>query len=167
MKKIFFLLTFLATSFIGFSQKFGFVNSQELLLSMPEIKAADTELETYQKQLIAVGQSKVQEFEVEYKKYGEDSQKGILSQVQAQAKEAELMKKQEDIQKYEQEVQNQLGMKREELYKPLLDKVKAAIDTYGKENAYTMIFDSSAGTILHAVESDNLLAPLKAKLGVK
>lgn len=167
MKKLFFLLTILSSSFVGFSQKFGYVNSQELLVSMPEVKAADTELETYQKQLVAVGQSKVQEFEAEYKKYGEDSQKGILSQVQIQAKEAELVKKQEELQKYEYEIQTQLAAKREELYKPLLDKVKLAIETYGKENGFTMIFDTSAGSILHAVESDNLLIPLKAKLGIK
>jgi outer membrane protein len=167
MKKIFFLLTILSSSIIGFSQKFGYVNSQELLLSIPEVKAADTELETFQKQLMAIGQTKVKDFEAEYKKYGEDAQKGILSQVQTQAKETELMAKQEEIQKYEYEVQSKLGTKREELYKPLLDKVKAAIDAYGKENSYTMIFDSSAGTILHAIESDNLLAPLKLKLGVK
>ncbi len=167
MNKLFFLLTILSSSLVGFSQKFGYVNSQELLISMSEVKAADTELETYQKQLMAIGQSKVQEFEGEYKKYQEDSQKGILSQVQIQAKEAELVKKQEELQKYEYEIQTQLAAKREELYKPLLDKVKQAIDAYGKDNAFTLIFDTSAGTILHAQEADNLLIPLKTKLGIK
>ena len=53
------------------------------------------------------------------------------------------------------------------MYKPILDKVKMAIETYGKDNGYTMIFDSSAGAILHATETDNLINPLKAKLGVQ
>lgn len=167
MKKNLFLLILLSISTLTFAQKFGYVNSQELLVSMPEIKAADTELETYQKQLLAIGQGKVAEFETEYKKYSDDAQKGILSQVQIQAKEIELQKKQEDIQKYEYEIQTQLSTKREELYKPLLDKVKVAIESYGKENGYTMIFDSSAGSILHAMETDNLLQVLKTKLGVK
>jgi outer membrane protein len=167
MKRILFLLAFVIVTLSSFGQKFGYVNSQELLLSLPEIKAADTELETYQKQLVAVGQSKVADFESEYKKYSEDAQKGILSQVQMQTKEAELAKKQQEIQQYEVEIQNQLGQKREELYKPILDKVKMVIDTFGKENGYTMIFDSSAGAILHAVDTDNLIAQLKAKLGVQ
>ena len=42
---------------------------------MPEVKAADNELETYQKQLVTIGQGKVAEFETEYKKYAEDAQK--------------------------------------------------------------------------------------------
>ena len=167
MKKHLFLLLFVGITSMTYSQKFGFVNSQELLVSLPEVKAADTELETYQKQLMAVGQGKVAEFETEYKKYSEDAQKGILSQVQVQAKEAELQKKQEEIQKYEYEMQGQLSAKREELYKPVLDKVKMAIESYGKENGYTMIFDSSAGSILHAMDSDNLLGAIKAKLGIK
>ncbi|MBK8698944.1 MAG: OmpH family outer membrane protein [Saprospiraceae bacterium] len=167
MKKVLILLVFSGISVFTYAQKFGYVNSQELLVSMTEVKAADTELETYQKQLMAVGQGKVAEFETEYKKYAEDAQKGILSQVQVQAKESELAQKQEEIQKYEYEVQSKLSAKREELYKPILDKVKMVIETYGKENGYTMIFDSSAGTILHAVESDNLITPLKAKLGVQ
>lgn len=167
MKQFMFLLAFVIIGFTSYSQKFGYVNSQELLLSLPEVKAADTELETYQKQLMTVGQNKVAEFETEYKKYNEDTQKGVLSQVQMQAKEADLAKKQQEIQQYEVEIQNQLGAKREELYKPILDKVKAAIDGFGKENGYTMIFDSSAGAILHAVDSDNLLAVLKTKLGIQ
>lgn len=167
MKKFFFLLVMVSASTMMFGQKFGFVNTQELLLSLPEIKAADNTLETHQKMLITQGQTKVQEFEAEYKKYGEDAQKGILSQVQIQAKEAELMKKQEEIQKFEVQVQQDLGKKKEELYKPILDKVSELIKTYGKENGYTMIFDSSVGSILHAADSDNLLAPLKLKLGVK
>lgn len=167
MKKNLFLLVILAFSSAAFAQKFGYVNTQELLVSLPEVKAADNELETYQKQLLSIGQGKVAEFEAEYKKYAEDAQKGILSQVQIQAKEAELTQKQEEIQKYEVEVQSQLAAKREELYKPILDKVKNTIDAYGKENGYTMIFDSSAGAILHAMESDNLIGALKAKLGVQ
>lgn len=167
MKKNLFLLVFVALTSVVFGQKFGYVNTQELLVSMPEVKAADNELETYQKQLVTIGQGKVAEFETEYKKYAEDAQKGILSQVQIQAKEAELAQKQDEIQKYEVEVQSQLAAKREELYKPILDKVKMAIETYGKENGYTMIFDSSAGAILHATETDNLINPLKAKLGVQ
>lgn len=167
MKKNLFLLMLLAFTSVVYGQKFGYINTQELLVSMPEVKAADNELETFQKQLLTIGQNKVAEFEAEYKKYAEDAQKGVLSQVQSQAKEADLAKKQEEIQKYEQEVQMQLAAKREELYKPILDKVKMAIETYGKDNGYTMIFDSSAGAILHAMESDNLFNALKTKLGIQ
>jgi outer membrane protein len=167
MKQIIFSLAMTLVSVFSFGQKFGYVNTQELVSSMPEVKAADTQLETHQKMLMANGQAKVGEFEAEYKKYMDDAQKGILSQVQIQEKEAQLLKKQEEIQKMENDMQIELTKKREELYKPLLDKVAEVIKAYGKENNYTMIFDSSIGSILHAAESDNLIAPLKLKLGIK
>ena len=94
MKKNLFLLMLLAFTSVVNGQKFGYINTQELLVSMPEVKAADNELETFQKQLLTIGQNKVAEFEAEYKKYAEDAQKGVLSQVQSQAKEADLAKKQ-------------------------------------------------------------------------
>ena len=167
MKKLLLALsiTIFATSAImSQAPKFGYVNSQELLAEMPELKEADSELETYQKQLVAKGKTMVEELEAEYQKYVDSAQKGLLSQVQIQQKEAELGQKQQEIQNYELEVQQKLAKKRETLYQPILDRVKAAIQDYGKENGYTMIFDTSSGSLLHASESDNLLEQIKAKL---
>ena len=88
------------------------------------------------------------------------------TKVQMQQKEEVLVAKQDEIKKYEAEIQQKVGLKREELYKPILDKVKAEIEKLGKEGGYTMIFDSSAGMILHAADSENLMTLLKSKLGV-
>lgn len=165
MKKsiLFLLALILATGSVS-AQKFGYVNSQELLAGMPEITAADSELETYQKQLMAKGEEMVKNFQAAYQKLSQEVQAGLLSQVQVQQKEAELAKSQEEIQQYEVEVQQKILGKRESLYGPILEKVKTAIESYGKENGYTMIFDTSSGTILHAIESDNLFEAIKARL---
>jgi outer membrane protein len=123
MKKLFTLVVGVLLTTAIYSQKFGYINSQELLSGLAEIKAADTELEVLQTQLLAKGQVMVKDFEEGYKAYMEEANKGLLSKVQMQKKEEELTKKQQAIQGYEQEVQQQLGTKREELYKPILDKV--------------------------------------------
>jgi outer membrane protein len=146
------------------AQKFGYVNSQELLVSLPQIKTADTEIEAYQKTLMDKGQKMVTEFETEYKAYMEEANKGLLSKVQMQQKEEVLTGKQQAIQSYEQDVQTQLTVKRESLYKPILDKVTNTIKSYGKTNGYTLIFDSSTGNILHALDSDNLFEQIKAEI---
>lgn len=165
MKKgLLFALLLIGLAVTSNAQKFGYVNSQELLVSLPEIKAADTELETYQKQLISRGQTKVQAWQQKVEQYRRDAEAGKLSQVQAQQMEATLAEEQTSIQKYEIEVQEKIMKKRETLYKPILDKVKNAIESYGKANGYTMIFDTSSGSLLHAAESDNLLEAIKAKL---
>jgi len=148
------------------SQKLGYINTQELLASMSEMKLADNQVQLLQNELVAKGEEMVIKFEDEYKAYMNERNSGVLSQIQMQQKEEVLIGKQDEIKKFESEIQQKIAMKREELYKPILDKVKAEIEKMGKEGGYTMIFDSSAGTILHAAETENLLPAIKAKLGV-
>ena len=148
------------------AQKFGYLNSNQLLSELPEVKAADSELETYQKQLVSSGEQMVKDLDAKIQAYSKQAQEGTLSQVQMQQKEAELTKEQQKIQAYELEVQNKILKKREEVLQPIMDKVKEAIENVGKENGYTMIFDSNAGTILHASESENVMSLVKAKLGM-
>ena len=164
MKKYLLLSLVLCAVNMLSAQKFGYVNSQELLVSLPQIKTADTEIETFQKTLMDKGQKMVSEFETEYKAYMEEANKGLLSKVQMQQKEEVLTGKQQSIQSYEQEVQAQLTTKRGSPYKPILDQVTNTIKTYGKTNEYTLIFDTSTGNILHALDTDNLFEVIKAEL---
>lgn len=149
----------------SWSQKFGHINSQQLLIESPQVKTADTQIEAYQTTLITKGKEMVAAFERSYQAYATESEAGTLSQIQMQQKEAALQATQQSIQKYEVEVQTKLGMKREELYKPILDKVKVAMDEIGKEGGYTMIFDTATNGLLYAMESEDVLAKVKAKLG--
>jgi len=157
------LIGFLALN--AHAQKFGYINSQALLVQSPEIKAADSELEAFQKDLISKGQAMVTDFEAKYQKYVEEANSGTLSQVEMQQKESTLSQAQQEIQKYEVQVQNQVLEKRQVLYKPILDKIKQTLDTFASENGYTMIFDSSAGGLLHALPGDDLMDAMKLKLG--
>ena len=167
MKKYIFLSLFVV--FMAFSvsgQKYAYLNSTQLLLELPEVKAADSELEAYQKSLIAKGEDMVKKFEEKYNGYVQQAQSGSLTGVQMQQRESELAQEQQAIQAYEQEVQQLIVTKREELYKPILDKVNVVVEQIGKDNGYTMIFDSSIGGLLYAVEADNIMDMVKTKLGI-
>jgi hypothetical protein len=48
-----------------------------------------------------------------------------------------------------------------------LAKVDVAIKAIGKENNYAFIFDTSTGGTLFALESEDITALVKAKLGLK
>ena len=160
------VLFILATLMPLQAQKFGFINTQELLASMPDLKIADVQVQALQNELLIKGEDMVTKFEADYKAYMTEVNGGTLSKVQMQQKEEVLVAKQDEIKKYEAEIQQKVGAKREELYKPILDKVKSEIEKLGKEGSYTMIFDGSAGMILHAAETENLMSALKTKLGV-
>jgi len=160
------ICAFLASTIEVQAQKFGYINSVQLLSELPEIKAADEQLQTFQKGLVEKGQGMMKSLEDNYQKYMAEAQSGALSQVQQQQKEGELAKQQQEIQSYEYEVQNQIGAKREELYAPILEKVRLIIEDIGKQEGYTMIFDSSAGGLLSADDGDDILAIVKTKLGI-
>ena len=149
----------------GWSQKFGHINSQQLLIESPLVKAADTKIQAYQTELVSKGEAMVKKFEGEYQAYAKAREAGTLSQIQIQQKESGLQATQQSIQKYEVDMQQKLAMKREELYKPILDKVKVAMDAIGKDGGYTMIFDTSTNGLLFAMEGEDLLTKVKAKLG--
>lgn len=167
MKHTFLGIIFLTLFTLGLNaQKFGYINTQELLSGMAEMKLADNQVQQLQNELVAKGEELVIKFEAEYKAYMAEANSGTLSKVQMQQKEESLVAKQEEIKKFEADIQQKLVAKREELYKPVLDKVKAEIEKLGKDGGYTMIFDSSAGMILHAADSENLMPILKTKLGV-
>lgn len=163
------IITFILAAFVmassAFAQKFGHINSQQLLVESPLVKEADAKLKTFQDQLIGKGQEMVKSFETNYTQYVSEVEAGGLSKVQMSQREAELGKSQEAIQKYEVEVQQKIAMKREELYKPILDMAKVAIDKIGKDGNYTMIFDTGGNGLLFAVEGEDLLPQVKAQLG--
>lgn len=152
----------LATVAVG--QKFGHINSQMLLLESDEVKAADAQIETFQNQMLEKGKKMVANFETEYQQYMQEANSKTLSPVQMQAKEAALQEKQQAIQKYEVEMQQKVGMKREELLQPIIERINTAIEAVGKEGSYTMIFDTASGAVLHALDTEDVIDKVRAKL---
>ncbi len=156
----FFIVVF---AFAAQAQKYGHLNSSQLMADLPAIKTADSELQTYQQQLVKVGEDMMKKFQGNYEEYVTKSNSGTLSQVQAQELEGKLQQEQAAIQAYEQEVQNKVLAKRQELYDPIFNQVRELIEKYGQENGYTMIFDSGLGAILFE-NSEDLTEKIKAQL---
>lgn len=148
------------------AQKFAHINTQQLLSELSSVKEADSKVKTYQETIMKKGQDMVKAFEAKYLAYADQAQSGELNKIQMQQKEAELTKEQQAIQDYEVEVQNLLAQKRETLYKPILEQVKKTIEALGKEDGYTMIFDTGSGALVHANESEDILIKVRSKLAL-
>ena len=72
------------------------------------------------------------------------SQKGYLSEINRNVREEEIIKREKDIKKYQQEVfgpEGDLIKKRLELIKPIQERVFAAINQYAETNQITMVID--------------------------
>ncbi len=145
--------------------KFGHINSTQLLSQMPETKAADSSLQKFGaslenqlKTMTAEYQSKIADFK---------SKEGSMADPIREAKLKEISDLEERIQSFQESAQSSIQKKKEELYTPILKKAEEAINGIAKEKGYSYIFDSSAGTLLFAQESDDILALVKGKLGLK
>jgi outer membrane protein len=162
---LFLLIAVTAVSNVS-SQKLGYLNSNELLAMHPYVLGADSILLIYQNQLMADGQQLVEKFQKNYENYMVEANAGNLSKIKMQEIENELTQEQNSIREFETEMQQKILKKREELFTPILNNIQEAINTVGKENEYTFIFDISTGSILFAEMADDILPLVKQKLGI-
>lgn len=146
--------------------KFGHIDSNELLSIMPERAQAKKALEAHAQQLeqtLTVMQS---EFEKKYNEYTTTADQ--LSPLIRQTKEAELGEIQQRVQAFQQQAQQELSGKENELLAPIIEKARKAISDVATENGYIYIFDIGTGAILHFSDaSENILPLVKVKLAIQ
>jgi outer membrane protein len=149
------------------SFKFGHINSDELIQSMPEYDSATVKLEKFRKELV----NALELMQVEWNNKSDSYQKESknLSDIVKQTKEQELMDIQKRIQDFQTNAQTQLQNKQTEVFQPIYSKVDKAIKDIGKENGFLYVFDVAKGALLYFDEtkSTNVMPLVKTKLGLK
>ncbi|RYD51811.1 MAG: OmpH family outer membrane protein [Sphingobacteriales bacterium] len=145
--------------------KLGYINSGELLQSMPDMVKADNDLKalakTYQDQLETMSK------ELEKKLKDFQGSQATMSEAVKEVKAKELQDLQARMESTNQSATEKVQKRKEELYKPVLEKADKAIKAVASEKGYDYVFDSSGGGLLFAKESENILDAVKAKLNIK
>lgn len=168
MKKIAILsFVLIASTFCVKAQalKLGHINSQELLQAMPESDSAQAKVEKITKEL----QEQLETYQVEFNNKYQDyvAKADSYSEIIKQTKQQELQEMNQRIQQFQQNAEQDLQKRRQEVYKPVLDKANKAVADVAKENGFTYIFDLSAGTVVfHSESSIDILPLVKQKLGI-
>lgn len=145
-------------------QKFAYVNSQELLQDLPEVKAADAEIKTLQQQMQKKGQEMFESYQTKAMELQRKRDAGELSPKQLEAEAEKLGEEENRIRQYDNEMQTSILQKQQDLLGPIQEKVNVAIEEVAKADGYTMVFDSSSGSILYADEATNITSMVKSKL---
>jgi len=167
MNKILVFALLMLLHVAGFSQKFGYLNSAALLAEVPEVKQADANLKAFQNQLMKKGQEMAKELQEKAALLERKKEQGTISPRDYQAQMAKLQEEEEAIGKYEQEVYAKLAKKREEEYRPILERVNKAMEETAREGGFLLVFDSSTSVVVYADEALDLTPLVKAKLGIK
>lgn len=166
IKNIVFLAVALFCAVSVNAQKFGYINSAELMQQIPEVKEASANIDTYRSQLQKKGQEMVVAYQTEAQALGAKQQQGELSPKALEVEAQKLKNKEVEIAKFQQESEQKIFQKNETLFKPIRDKIQAAIDAVATENGYAYIFDYSTGVLLYAEDSTDVTALVKAKMGM-
>lgn len=167
MKKIIIMAMMAIMPFGVFAQKFGHINSADIIPLMSEYKNAQTELEELQKQY----REELNYMETEYNKKLEvyDKNRETFSDDIRQRREQELIESQQKMQQYYQDCQMNLEQKSSELMNGINTKLQKAIQSVGEEGAYICVFDISGGLIpfVSSTLTTDVTEAVKAKLGIK
>ncbi len=169
MKKqiLFAVVLIMITGLTATSQtlKFGHIDSGALIQMMPQTKQADSTLKRFGESLD--GQLKGMTAEYQTKLQAYQGKADSMPELIRTTKEKELTDLGQRIQDFQQTAQESIQSKKQEIYGPILKKAEDAIKEIAKEKAYSYIFDTSLGSVIYAQDSDNIMALVKAKLGVK
>jgi outer membrane protein len=147
------------------STKFGHINSQELLTIMPEVKKADGDLKTYAKSFEDQLESMSKEYQKKMSEY--QAQEKTMTDAVKEVKQKEITDLGTRIESTQKSAEEKVVAKRQELFKPIIDKAEKAIKDVAKEKSIDYVFDLSTGSVLVTRDSDNLLPAVKAKLGIQ
>lgn len=146
------------------SIKLGLVNTQAVLTAMPENKEAEEKLATISKR-----------YEDEYGKLQEEMKRKYdefqsLKEDEPQAikdrKMQDLQEYSAKIQQFEQMAQRDLQTQQENLMSPIINKVRNAIESVGKEGNYTLIQEIGA-VLYYGAPAEDVTPAVRAKLGLK
>ncbi|HSY75334.1 MAG TPA: OmpH family outer membrane protein [Bacteroidia bacterium] len=146
MKKILFTLLFLAGSIMAAdAQKFAYIDSQYILSKIPEYKVAQDQLNQLSIQWQKEIEAKYSEIDQLYKAYKADEV--LLTAEMKQKRQAEIEQKEQevkDLQKQRFGVNGDLFKKRQELVKPLQDKIYGAVQALAERENLAVVFDKSS-----------------------
>jgi outer membrane protein len=148
--------------------KFGHINSDELIQSMPEFDSANVKLEKFRKDLVNALELMSVELNNKSDAYNKESKN--YTDLVKQTKEQELVDMNKRIQDFQNNAQQQLQQKQAELFQPIMAKVDKAIKEVGKENGFVYIFSTGQGSSLlffDTTKSVDIMPLAKAKLGLK
>ena len=158
------LAVFSTTLSAQIKSKFGHVDSQALLEAMPEKAEADKKLEAFAATLETQLGAMSTEWEGKVQDYR--ANEAVMSDIIAQTKAEEIQNLEQRIQAFQKNAQQRLAKEEANVYQPILDKAKAAIEKVAEANGYSYVFDTSSGSLLYQPESDDILPLVKTDLGI-
>jgi outer membrane protein len=164
MKKVILLavIALMGTAVTVNAQKFGHINTGELLSVMPETKKAQEKMQKLQDSLNVVYAEMIKEYNEKDSIIRKDSTTWTPAKKEIKFKEFGDLA--ERVQQYSTQAQQWLQAKEQEVYAPVQKAAIDAIQSVAKANGYTYVFTAEA--LLVSPPSDDILPLVKKFLKI-
>jgi len=164
MKKITLILAAcLICSASTFAQKYGHVNSTEIMQAMPGLDSVNIKLAEFHKSLETLYENMVNEWQTKNEKFNKEA--GTMSSAVRKVREDELTTLNNRIQEFQYNVQEDIEQEQARLIAPFQEKIQNAINEVAKENKFIYILDTQI--LLYYDGGDDITPLVKKKLGIK
>lgn len=161
------LLLFVGASASAQTMKFGHIDFQGLIQSMPEREVAQKAMAKMQTDL----ESQLSVMQKEYQTKGQEyvalvKQANVTDAIR-QAKEADIQSLQDRISTFQQQAQDNLQKEESKQFQPVVEKARKAISDVAKEQGMLYVFEVNSVLYYNSAQSTDLMPLVKAKLGLK
>lgn len=150
------------------AQRFGYINSTQIVTQAPGAAEArqslETEMQGYRTELDQL-ETQLDSLQTAYER-----QQASLSATARQQRQQELQQKFAQYQQRAAELQQTAQRREQELIAPLMQRIAGVIEEVRTEGGFAMIFDTGAGGVIVAADpaldvTEQVLAKLRAQPG--
>ena len=147
-----------------FAQKFGVINTTELMQALPEVKTVTEQMEAASKKYEDEFSKLQEEFNKKFQEF--QALEASTPETIKERRTQELQEIDNKIQRFRETAQQDLQRQNQQLMAPVQEKVVKAIQSVGAEGNYTFIFENVMPLYSGSDVTD--VTPLvKAALGIK
>lgn len=158
-------LLFLFLSISSFAQsKVGTVDIDYILSQMPELSTVQSEIETYGKSLDVDLQKKIDAYKKLVDTY--KTTEASFTEEQKLEKQQEIVVAEDELNKFQQNGNKLIGIKRDELLRPLYTKIGNSLEKLSKAEAFTQVFQID-NSILYLDPTLDLTIKILKDLGIE
>jgi outer membrane protein len=150
MKKILLVAAIFCTlGFSALAQKYSFVNTDYILNNIPEYTDAQSQLDELSAQWQKEIEAKFADIDKMYKSFQNEAV--LLPEDMKKKREEDIVKKEKDVKDLQKKrfgKDGDLFKKRQELIKPIQEKIYNAIEEIAIAENYAVVFDKASGAAL-------------------
>ena len=144
--------------------KVGTIDVDYIISKLPELTAIQTQMVAYGKELDNELQTKLENYDSQMNLY--KAGEAAFTEAQKQEKQAAILAIEEDINKFQQNGNQLVQLKRDELLRPSYQKIGASLEKLAKAQGYTQVLQTD-NSLVYLDPAYDLTRMVLTDLGIK